>query len=171
MNSEPRYCSRCGNELNQRECDGRLRHVCSACGHIAYVNPIPSVAAILFRESRVLLVKRNIEPGLGLWSLPGGFMETGETVEQAVVREVREETGFMCRPRQIIGLETYLGGFYGDVLVIGYSVEQLSGTFKAGGDADEARFFDISDLPPIAFDIHRQFIYKHAGRKIELQEP
>ncbi len=58
------------------------------------IHPIPGVGAVLIRENRVLLVKRRHEPGKGLWSIPGGIVEVGEPVEEAIVREVKEETGF-----------------------------------------------------------------------------
>ncbi|MBU0508489.1 NUDIX hydrolase [bacterium] len=149
------------------ECDGRPRPVCTQCGHVVYLNPIPSVAVILEREGRLLLVKRNIEPGIGQWSLPGGFIEAGETAVEAVVREIHEETGLNCRPERVVDVATYLGGYYGDVLVVCYQVQSVSGDLIPGGDADEVDFFDPLRLPPIAFDIHRQFIIRHAGRTVE----
>ena len=147
--------------------DGRERPVCSACGHIVYLNPAPSVAAILFQEGRVLLVRRNIEPGHGLWSLPGGFIEMGETPEAAVTREVEEETGLTCRPQKLLHAQGVLGGFYGDIIVLCYSAEIVSGNLRPGFDADDVEFFDHRKLPQIAFDVHHafisQFVHEHPG--------
>ena len=148
----PSYCPRCGERLRMQPHDGRERPICTACGHIVYINPAPSVAAVLYQEGRVLLVRRCIEPGLGLWSLPGGFIESNET------REVEEETGLSCRPLRLLSAQAVLGGYYGDILVLCYSAELISGSLRAGCDADDAGFFGSNSLPEIAFDVHRNFI-------------
>ena len=163
MRPSPNYCPQCGLRLTTSECDGRIRPVCTACGHIVYINPVPSVAAILEREGRLLLVKRNIEPGLGQWSLPGGFVETGETAVDAVKREVREETGLICGDVRLVDVASYLGGYYGDVLVVCYAAQLFSGMIASGGDAGEAAFFPMNVLPSIAFDTHSRFIRLYAN--------
>ncbi len=129
-----------------------------SCGRVVYQNPIPSVAAILMREGRVLLVRRNIDPGYGLWGLPGGFVELDETLEQAVTREVEEETGLLCEPSFIVGAQSVLGGYYGDLIVICYYARILGGNLQAGCDASEAADFSHTALPEMAFDIHTDFI-------------
>ena len=158
MTRLPKFCPQCGGPLGLQPHDGRERPICPACGHVVYLNPAPSVAAVLVQEGRVLLVRRCIEPGLGRWSLPGGFIEAGETPREAVVREVREETGITCQPVTLLDAQAVLGGFYGDILVLGYSAEFVAGELQAGEDADRARFFDPDRLPLIAFDIHKRFI-------------
>jgi len=149
--------------------DGRRRPVCSACGFVYYVNPVPSIAAILFREGRVCLVKRNIEPGLGLWSLPGGFIEEDETVEDAVLREVEEETGLLCKPQKLVDMRTMISAYYGSILVLCFLAEVVNGELEAGGDADEVRFFDLNDIPEIAFDVHLRFLEKYVGHIIPVK--
>jgi 8-oxo-dGTP diphosphatase len=170
MNWQPRFCPQCGGSLSLQLRDERMRPVCSACGRVVYLNPAPSVAAILYREGRVLLVKRNIDPGYGGWSLPGGFVEIGESVSDAVTREVEEETGLRCRPTHIVDAQSVLAGFYGDLIVICYAAAIVGGDLRSGGDADDVRFFDPSDLPEVAFDIHLQFIEKHAHDGIGPQQ-
>jgi len=170
MNTNPKFCPECGEQLKLSVCDGRLRPICQSCGQIVYLNPLPSVAAILSLEGRVLLVRRNIEPGLGAWSLPGGFIEIGETVEEAMIREVHEETGIMSRPLNVVGVQSHLAGFYGDVIVVCYEAEQVSGSLKPGGDADQASFFEYDALPPIAFQVHRRFIGQYSTRHGKLKE-
>lgn len=166
MNQRPRFCPQCGTALSLQPRDGRRRPVCSACGFIYYVNPVPSIAAILFREGRVCLVKRNIEPGLGLWSLPGGFIEEDETVEDAVVREVEEETGLCCKPLHLVDMHTMISAYYGSILVLCFLTDVIRGNLKAGGDADDVRFFDLNNIPEIAFDVHLRFLEKHVGHSI-----
>ena len=163
----PRFCPLCGGQLLLRLHDGRERPVCSVCEHIVYLNPAPSVAAVLYQEGRVLLVRRCIEPGFGLWSLPGGFIEMGETPEAAVVREVEEETGLMCQPLRLLNAQGVIGGYYGDLVVLCYSAEIVSGDLCPGYDADDVGFFELNEFPPIAFDVHRnfiaQFLYEYHG--------
>jgi 8-oxo-dGTP diphosphatase len=166
MNSQPAFCPSCGGSLVHEQRDGRPRPVCPSCGFIVYLNPVPSVAAILSREGRVLLVKRNIDPGRGYWCLPGGFIEAGESPQDAVVREVEEETGFRCRPLGLVDVQAVLGGYYGDIIVICYAAQVLDGTLKAGEDAAEADFFDLDALPGFAFSVHRRFLEKHIGRNL-----
>jgi 8-oxo-dGTP diphosphatase len=166
MNHRPLFCQQCGGALHEQRLDERVRPVCDLCGQVVYLNPAPSVAAILQREGRVLLVKRNIEPGLGRWGLPGGFIEEDESVEQAVIREVEEETGLACRPRLLLDVHSMRSVVYGPILVLCYSADILDGRMRPGGDADEAQFFSPDGLPEIAFDIHRRFLERHAGCKV-----
>ena len=166
MDWQPKFCSRCGGVLVHQQRDGRSRPVCPTCGHVVYLNPTPSVAAILFSEGRVLLVRRNIEPGIGQWCLPGGFIEAGETTHEAVVREVREETGLISAPGNLIDALSVIGGFYGNIIVLCYSAEILSGELRAGEDAEEARYFDPAQVPALAFTIHLRFLEKYLGHKV-----
>jgi ADP-ribose pyrophosphatase YjhB (NUDIX family) len=86
---------KCGNELTVRVPDGddRSRHVCRSCGTVHYSNPKMVVGTIPVFEDRILLCKRAIEPRYGLWTLPAGFMENEETVEEGAKRETLEEAG------------------------------------------------------------------------------
>jgi 8-oxo-dGTP diphosphatase len=164
MKAKPRYCPQCGSDLNQVPFEGRIRPICSVCGFIVYENPVPSVAAVLMRNGRILLVKRNIEPGFGLWCLPGGFIEAGETIEEAAIREVQEETDIHCDEVRVVDAKSVLGGYYGDVVVLCCTAKINGSIPSAGGDADAADFFELKSLPPIAFSVHRQLIMKY-GRQ------
>src|SRR3546814_13301114 len=88
-----KFCSQCGNPVTQRipEGDSRLRFVCDTCHTIHYQNPNIVAGCVPTWGSKVLLCRRAIEPRRGYWTLPAGFMENGETVEQAAVRETAEE--------------------------------------------------------------------------------
>ncbi|MBT8342523.1 MAG: NUDIX hydrolase [Desulfatitalea sp.] len=89
------YCSHCGAPvaLQVPSGDDRPRHVCESCGMIHYRNPIIVVGCIPQWEQRILLCRRNIEPQRGLWTLPAGYLETGETTMEGAARETHEETG------------------------------------------------------------------------------
>ncbi len=86
------YCTECGKRLHLQipPHDDRERHVCSGCGLVHYVNPRIIVCSIPTWQDRVLLCKRAIEPRYGTWTLPGGFMETGESTQEAAARETRD---------------------------------------------------------------------------------
>lgn len=90
------YCRRCGHHPLARGIppgDTHERDYCSQCGEVVYDNPRVIAGAILEREGRLLLCQRGIPPRVGTWTLPAGFMERGESVEEAAHREVWEETG------------------------------------------------------------------------------
>lgn len=142
--------------------EGRQRPVCSDCGFVVYMNPAPSVAAVLVKDGRVLLVKRNIEPGFGKWCLPGGFIEEDESAEDAVVREVFEETGLHCRTTRLLDAHSMRSAVYGSIIVLCYEADGISEMLEAGGDAADADYFPLEQLPPIAFDNHDRFIKKYA---------
>ena len=106
-----RYCSRCGAELRHGAVDGEDRHRsnCPSCGRIAYVNPRLVVTTLpVTDDGRLILLRRGIEPGLGAWAQPGGFLEVDESVGEAAVRETLEETGLIIRPGEVVGLYTRL---------------------------------------------------------------
>lgn len=138
--------------------DGRVRPVCLVCGNVVYLNPLPAVAAVLIESGRVLLIRRGVEPGAGLWALPSGFMEHGETPEAALVREVEEETGVRCSPRELLSATTHTDSVFGHVLVLAYAAVFASGEVRAGDDAIEANWFPTTNLPEMAFHSHRDFV-------------
>src|SRR5690348_18028660 len=111
---------------------------------------IPCVGAIITDSDRILLIRRGHEPEAGRWSLPGGRIEAGETDEQALIREVREETGLEVAPGPLIGAVDRPRPD-GRVLVIrDYAATVTGGTLAAGDDADDARWFSVRDLAGLA---------------------
>ncbi len=101
-------------------------------------------------QGRLLLIKRGHEPGAGLWSLPGGRIEPGETDAEALVREMLEETGLTVEPGPLIG-SVKRPGRGGDVLDIrDYAATVVSGTLRAGDDAADARWVSGADLGSLA---------------------
>jgi mutator protein MutT len=107
---------------------------------------IPCVGAVLTDNGRILLIRRGHEPEAGRWSLPGGRIEPGETDQQALVREVREETGLEVAPGPLVGaVDRPAPG--GRVLVIrDYAATVTGGTLAAGDDADDARWYSMREL-------------------------
>jgi len=108
-------------------------------------------------EGEILLIKRAKEPHIGAWALPGGFIEWGETATDAVVREVREETGVSVRPRRIIGVFSDPGRDPRQTIAVAFLCDPISGEAAGGDDAGEARWWPVYRLPPLAFD-HEKII-------------
>jgi 8-oxo-dGTP diphosphatase len=108
---------------------------------------VPCVGAIITDSAgRLLLIKRGHEPGKGLWSIPGGRVEPGETDEQAVIREAQEETGLVVRPGRLVGAVRRMapGGVVLDIR--DYAATVTGGALTAGDDADDARWAGPAEL-------------------------
>lgn len=153
-----RFCAYCGEQLIQKVLDGKVRPVCLSCGKIVYLNPLPAVAAVLIQSGRVLLIKRAVDPGAGLWALPSGFMEQAESPESALYREVLEETGVKCSPGALISASAFNDHVFGHVLVLAYHASCQDTTTIAGDDAIEADWFETTHLPKLAFQSHLEII-------------
>jgi ADP-ribose pyrophosphatase YjhB (NUDIX family) len=137
-----KVCPRCGHELELRD---RLHRACPACGSEYWANSAPAVQGVLERDGRVLLAKRAIEPRLGHWDLPGGFLEEGEDALDGLRREFREETGLDVSPAG------WLGAFldpYQNYFVLGLTwVVHADGEPIAADDVAELRWFGRDELP------------------------
>ncbi len=141
------YCSNCGATLRFGEVAGEDRHrlSCAACGHIAYVNPRLVVTTLPVTDAgEIILLRRGIEPGLGSWAQPGGFLEVDETVNQAAIRETWEETGLLVEPGEIVGLYTRLEAA---VVTIVFEARIVGGTAAPTPEALEIQAFEPEALP------------------------
>lgn len=152
-----KFCPYCGYKLVREMLEGRKRLYCSKCGKIYYENPTP-VVAIIARdyEGKILLIKRKIEPCKGEWALPSGFMEIEESPTEAALRELAEETGLKGKSKKLIGVYPNNSEVHGYLVAIIYEVEILGGKLCAGDDAEEAEFFAVNQIPPLAFQSHRE---------------
>lgn len=162
---EFRFCPFCRTPLTERLMEGRARRVCPACGWVRYLNPLPCAAALVINSSReILLVRRGVEPGKGLWGLPSGFIELEESPKQACLRELEEETGLKGSSTGLIGVYSQESSLYKFVIIVGYRV-RASGTPKAGSDSLDAVYFPLDGLPEIAFSSHRAIIRDGTARR------
>jgi len=109
--SEHNFCPRCGGQLLTRtlKAGDPERLICENCGFVFYLGPKLVAGAVFELGGEIVLVQRDIEPGYGKWTFPGGFVERGERAEVAAEREVLEECGLRIRARDIIGLYSYEG--------------------------------------------------------------
>ena len=117
-------------------------------------NPLVGVGAVIIKESRVLLIRRGTPPLLGEWSLPGGVLECGETLREAVAREAREETGLVVEPGEMLGVyervirddERRVRYHY---VLLDFLCRVVGGDLKAGSDAADVRWFTRDELPAL----------------------
>jgi len=146
------YCNHCGQPVNRIEYQGKLRDYCQNCATIFYENPLPVVSTIVVNDAReVLLVKRKHEPYSGMWCLPIGFAESGENMDEAALRELKEETGIQGRIMRLIDVDTIDNYFYGSLAIVTYEVKRVGGKLRPGDDAVDALYFPIKKLPPLAW--------------------
>jgi mutator protein MutT len=138
------FCPFDGTRLQAHAGRGR----CPVCGFVDYGNPAPAVGFFLLDGDRVLLAERAFEPAKGKLDIPGGFIEAGETAEEAVVREAEEETGLRVQ------VAAYLGTFpdvYGErqvpTLSLIYVVRRLSGELQAKDDVAELTWLSLDAVP------------------------
>ena len=148
MKEEYRYCPRCATPLELGFIEGKDRRFCPNCNFIDYKNPLPVAVAIAVRDKRFLLIKRGIPPKKGAWGSPSGFIESGETAEEACLRELKEETGISGQVVKLVGVVRIEDKeVYGDMLAVMYLVKADDGEIAAGDEVEDARFFDIDELP------------------------
>lgn len=146
---DPGYCQICGAALDWRWQEDRLRPTCRACGFIRYADPKVAAAVLIGDAGRVLLGRRNIEPGRGRWSFPSGYVNRGEVVEEAAVREVREEMGVEVRLTGLVGIYSERGN---PVILVVYAGEIATGVERADGlELSDVGWFPPSELPEMAF--------------------
>jgi thiamine-phosphate diphosphorylase len=159
--SKKNFCHRCGHRLTVKFHEGRDRLFCEPCEEPVYENPVPSTAAVVFNDkNEILLVRRSVEPCIGEWCLPGGFLEIDETPEAGCLRELQEETGLTGEIHQLVGNILSQNAIYRTVVVMGFVIKNVTGTMEAKDDCMDARFFALSDMPQLAFKSHRLILDK-----------
>ena len=157
-----KFCTSCGNAvaLKVPQGDDRERFVCTQCEFIHYVNPRVIVGCLPVHGDQVLLCKRAIEPRLGYWTLPAGFMENGETTPQGAARETWEE----ARAR-VTGLELYriFDVPYISQVYMFYRCEVANGEFGVGPESLETGLYRENEIPwdDIAFPVVRETLQEY----------
>jgi ADP-ribose pyrophosphatase YjhB (NUDIX family) len=142
-----RFCPVCGGPLEARalKASEPTRLVCIRCGFVFYLDPKVAVGTIITDErDQIVLVRRAIEPGYGKWVFPGGYVDRGEEVRIAAVREAREETGLEIRIDDLVNVYSYPGRA---PVIIVYSATLIGGCLACDDEGLEAGFFTPADLP------------------------
>jgi ADP-ribose pyrophosphatase YjhB (NUDIX family) len=142
-----RFCPTCAGALESRllKPGDPQRLVCTQCGQILYLDPKVAVGTIVRTEGdRLVLVRRAIEPGYGLWVFPGGYVDRGEAVTDAAIREAREEAGLEVEIDGLINIYSYA---HRSLIVIVYSAIAVGGELCTDDECLEARLFEPSEIP------------------------
>jgi ADP-ribose pyrophosphatase YjhB (NUDIX family) len=136
-------------------------------------SPMVGVGAVIVEKNRVLLIRRGTAPLLGEWSLPGGVLECGETLREAVVREAREETGLVVETDEMLGVYERLirddeGRLRYHYVLIDFLCHPVGGDLNAGSDAADVRWFTRDELPALnlAFDANDVVLKGLAQRRL-----
>ncbi len=153
------YCTHCGSRLEKKHIDDRERDYCPACDTIFYENPLPVASSIVLNDKReILLVKRKNDPYRDMWCLPIGFAESHEKLQEAALRELKEEAGIDGQIIQLIDVDTVDNYYYGSLAIVTYEVKRMGGDVKAGDDASDARYFPLDQRPPLAWSSNEKAI-------------
>lgn len=139
------FCPHCAAALTTVVEGGRRRPACRACGFVAYHNPAPVVMALVRHSGQILLVQRGRPPLAGWWAPPAGYVEYEESLEEALHREVAEETGLTVAVHDLAGVWSQHGT---GVIFVGYNATVTGGEPRPGDDALAVGFFDPAALPP-----------------------
>lgn len=156
-----RFCPVCGGGLESRllKAGDPVRLVCTACGHVVYLDPKVAVGTIIRVDGQglafasapsrrtgegVVLVRRAIEPGIGLWVFPGGYVDRGELPQAAAIREAREECGLDIRLDGLVNLYAYPGR---TPIIIVYAATVTGGALCVDEECSEAAVFHGNDIP------------------------
>ena len=141
------FCPRCSGRLERRELKTTepARPVCTRCGFVFYVDPKVAVGTIIQTTSdRLVLVRRAIEPGYGKWVFPGGYVDRGEPLTAAALREAREECGLHVRLDGLVNVYSYLGR---TPVVIVYAATAVGGTLCVDEESLETAEFESAAIP------------------------
>jgi ADP-ribose pyrophosphatase YjhB (NUDIX family) len=156
------FCSQCGKEVEQKIPQGEtlLRAVCPACKTIHYQNPKIVAGCIPERDGKILLCRRAIEPRLGLWTFPAGFMELGESTEEAAARETLEEANARVKIQSLYALFSLP---HVDQVYVVYRAILQDHNFGPGEESLEVQLMTIEAIPwdQLAFPVIRETLHRY----------
>jgi ADP-ribose pyrophosphatase YjhB (NUDIX family) len=160
-----RFCPRCGHGLEPRvvKPGDQPRPACGACSFVAYFDPRLAACTVFMYEGGIVLIKRANAPEKGKWAFPGGYVDRGEPVHAAAIRETREEVNLRVGLTGILDVYSFAGQ---DTAVVVYAAHVLSGRLEAGDEAQEVRAFPPEGLPweELAFESTRLALHDYLRR-------
>ena len=169
---EYRFCPKCGGALDSRilKENEPERLVCRSCDFVFFLNPKIAAGTLFELEGGLVLLRRAIEPGYGKWVFPGGFVDRGETLVEAAIRETREEANVEVRVRELLDVFSYTGS---PVVVAVYAAEVLSGEPRAADESLELQAFAPGEIPweELAFPSTRDALRAYTRRYLCPRKP
>jgi len=167
-----RFCPLCGGSLKKKQIKDQEpdRLVCSRCSFVFYLDPKVAAVTVTLFEEQIVLVKRAISPGYGQWVIPGGFVDRGETLEEAAVRETREETNLQVQITSLLNVYSYPGN---TVVVAAYLAQVVAGVPTACDETLEVGLFPYTKIPwsDLAFPSTRDALIDYGKRFALKQKP
>jgi 8-oxo-dGTP diphosphatase len=150
---EYRFCPRCGGDLEKRivKPTEPKRLVCLNCSFIFYQDPKVVAGTIFTLGGRIVLLKRGVEPAIGKWVFPGGYVDRGESVHEAAIRETKEESQMDVKLGPLLNVYSYPRS---PNIIVVYVAEAVGGELAAGDESVEAKVFAQEEIPwnDLAFD-------------------
>jgi ADP-ribose pyrophosphatase YjhB (NUDIX family) len=163
--SDYRFCPQCASALEARVLKERepSRLVCTSCQHVLYLDPKVAACTITLLEGGIVLLRRTIEPEVGKWVFPGGFVDRGEAVPAAAVRETQEEVNLRVALTGILDVYSFPGS---PVVVVVYAAEVVGGDLRAADECDDVRIFPPEEIPwdDLAFESTRAALKDYVRR-------
>lgn len=162
-----RFCPRCGNRLADRlitEAEQKTRRVCVRCGFIFYLNPKVAAGAIPRQFGKIWLIRRNIEPSLGSWTFPGGYVDLGECVTDAAVRETYEETRLEIQLDRLLNVYSYRDA---GIVMIAYCATVTGGEPAITPESTAIQAFSREEIPwaDLAFPSTREALREYVEQE------
>jgi ADP-ribose pyrophosphatase YjhB (NUDIX family) len=160
-----RFCPICGSGLERRllQAGEPERLVCGGCGFVFYLDPKIAVGTIIRMEGdRIALVRRAIDPGYGKWVFPGGYVDRGEDIRVAAIREAREESGLDVRIDRLLNIYSYPGRA---PIIVVFAATAVGGELCAADECLEATAFSATQIPwdELAFRSTREALREYLG--------
>jgi ADP-ribose pyrophosphatase YjhB (NUDIX family) len=150
---EYRFCPRCGGDLEKRvvKATEPKRLVCLNCSFIFYQDPKVVAGTIFTLDAGIVLLKRDVEPAMGKWVFPGGYVDRGESVQEAAIRETKEESHMDVKLGPLLNVYSYPGS---PNIIVVYAAQVVGGDLAAGDESIEAKVFAPTEVPwnDLAFD-------------------
>lgn len=141
------HCMLCGALLFPQEIDGRVRGKCPSCGWVHYRQLKIGAGALIIRDNRLLLLRRNQEPFAGKWNLPAGYVEFDEPPSIAAQREVFEETGLQVHSTDLAGVYYFNDDPRGNGIMLIYRCDLLQGELDVIDENSEGKYFSAAEIP------------------------
>lgn len=161
------FCAACASPLSSHRIEGRERPVCERCGEVVYFDPKVAAGAIVEHSGRIALIKRAISPARGKWTFPGGYVDRGEPVDRAAMRETWEEAGLRVNVEALHGVFSYLNV---PVVLIVYLASVTGGDLVPGPECQAAAWVQPAAIPwpelafPSTSDALRAWVAKEKNR-------